>query len=157
MTDGRRRVRQARIWIAVVVAALVATAAGAASGSARTRVFYLTVHPRECLIGTTNANAKAVLLVPCSNASHNLEVYATGHGGWGHASPPPRSTTLGITRAFCLSSFARLTGHALPSNRGWEGFWPSPGAETARYGDKIICGYRTWPRLTALGSGWHVR
>jgi hypothetical protein len=149
--------RRISIWTAVLAAAVVvATAASAASGSVGKRVFYLTVHTRQCLIGTTKANAKTVELVPCSNGSHNLEVYATGHGGWGHSTPPPSNTALGIARAFCLSSFARLTGHALPSTRGWQGFWPSPGAETARYGDRIICSYRTWPRLAALGSGWHV-
>jgi hypothetical protein len=150
-------VRHARIWIAVLVVVVVAAAAGAAWGSAEKRVFYLTLHPHQCLIGTTKESVKTVSLVPCSNASHNFEVYATGHGGWGHAAPPPQNTALGIARAFCLSSFARLTGRPIPSTKGWQAFWPSAGPETSRYGDKVICSYRTWPQLKALGRGWHVR
>jgi hypothetical protein len=143
--------------MAVLAAAVVGATSGASLASAGKRVFYLTVHPHQCLIGTTKPDAKTVLLVACSNGSHNLEVYATGHGGWGPATPPAQNTVFRIAKAFCLSSFARLTGHGIPSTRGWQAFWPSPGSEAARYGDRIICSYRTWPHLTALGRGWHVR
>jgi hypothetical protein len=146
--------RNALVWVAILgVGALISTA-GIASGSTGKRVFYLTIHPRECRVGTLNR--KTVLVVPCSNPAHNFEVYAVGHGGWGHSAPPPQKTALALARQVCLSAYARITGHALPSTAGWQAFWPDPGAETARYGDKIICSYRTWPRLAALGAGWHV-
>ena len=45
----------------------------------------------------------------------------------------------------------------MPGGTGWNAYWPDAGAETARYGDKIICNFRAWPSLAALGSGWHVR
>ena len=56
-----------------------------------------------------------------------------------------------------LVYFQRLTGHPMTASEGWSAFWPDPGAETAKYGDKIICRFRTWPHMNALGSGWHVR
>ena len=140
---------------ATVVATSVVLSA-AASASTGQRVFYLTTHPRQCLIAT-GPTAKSPLAVPCSDPRHNMEVYAVGHGGWGHHHPPASKTVIGgVARAICLSAFQRLTGHSLPANSGWNAYWPDPGSETARYGDKIICSYRTWPRLAALGSGWHV-
>ena len=139
---------------AVLVASSVVLFA-AADGSAANRVFYLTTHPRECLL-TTSASAKRPFVVPCSDAQHTLEVYAIGHGGWGHHAPPRQDAALGIARSVCVTAFQRITGRALSSTEGWNAFWPDPGAETARYGDKIVCGYRAWPRWVALGSGWHV-
>jgi hypothetical protein len=140
--------------IAAVVAGSIVLSP-AASGSAGHRVFYLTTHPRQCLIAT-KASGKRPLVVPCSNAQHNLEVYAIGHGGWGHRHPPSSKTVRGIAQSVCVAAFQRVTGRPMRSNEGWNAFWPDPGAETARYGDKIICSYRTWPRWKALGSGWHV-
>ncbi|HET7449137.1 MAG TPA: hypothetical protein VFJ78_00950 [Gaiellaceae bacterium] len=64
-----------------------------------------------------------MLVVPCSNPAHNLEVYAVGHGGWGHSAPPPQKTAL--ARQVCLSAYARITGHALPSTAGWQAFGPA--------------------------------
>lgn len=138
-----------------VVAGFVILSA-AASGGTGHAVFYLTTHPRQCLIATSTSG-KRPLLVSCSNPRHNFEVFAIGHGGWGHAHPPAQNKVLGIARAVCLTAFQRITGHPLPPGSGWNAFWPDPGAETASYGDKLICSYRTWPQLAALGSGWHVR
>jgi hypothetical protein len=137
-----------------VVATVTLLVAAAASGAVQGRVFYLSVRLHQCLIGTTTQGAKTVMVVPCSDAAHNLEVYAVGHGGWGHAGPP--SNAYALTRVVCLSAYQRLTGHPLPKAAGWQGFWPDPGAETTRYGDKVVCSYRTWPRLDPLGSGRHV-
>jgi hypothetical protein len=139
---------------AVIVGCVALSAA--ASGSSAGPVFYLTTHPRQCLIASGPAG-KRPLLVPCSNPRHNFEVYAIGHGGWGHGRPPSSKTVLGIARSVCLSAYQRITGHAVPAGTGWNAYWPDPGAETARYGDKLICSFRAWPRLAALGSGWHVR
>ena len=33
----------------------------------------------------------------------------------------------------------------------------SRAAQTTRYGDRVVCSYRTWPSLRPLGSGRHVR
>ena len=137
-----------------VVGAVALLAAGAASGAGRGRAFYLSVRLHQCLIGTTTPGAKTVTVVPCSNAAHNLEVYAVGHGGWGHANPPSNASAR--VRVICLTAYQRLTGDALPKTAGWQGFWPDPGAETKQYGDKVVCSYRTWPRLGPLGSGRHV-
>ena len=142
------------------VAALTLIAGSPATAAVGHNVFYLSVAPRQCLIGSNasgNAGGKIVEVVPCSDPAHTLEVYAVGHGGWGHGTPPPIKTVLATMRSVCLSAFQRLTGHVLKSPGGWNGFAADPGAETARYGDKIICSYRTWPALRALGKGWHVR
>jgi hypothetical protein len=149
----RRLVRPANLLAALVCA--IAAFAAAASARDSGRAFYLTLHPRQCTI-FTNVGGKSIQVVPCSDPSHNAEVYAIGHGGWGHNTPPSQSRAYGIARSFCLGAFQRLTGHPLPSSRGWWAFWPDAGAETAQYGDKIICSYRAWPRLLPLGSGWHV-
>ena len=99
--------------------------------------------------------SKTVAVVSCSNPAHNMEVYAVGHGGWGRHNPPADAYSL--VRSVCLSAYQRITGHTLPRTVGWNGFWPDPGAETAKYADKVICGYRTWPKLAPLGRDWHVR
>ena len=137
----------------VLVLAACCLLSAAAIGSAGKRVFYLTTHPRECLVSTSS---KYPLLVPCSSPRHDLEVYAVGHGGWGRHGPPSYRIALGIARSVCVSAFQRVSGRALAANEGWNASWPDPGPESARYGDKIICSYRAWPRLVALGSGWHV-
>lgn len=141
-------------WSAVA-GAVALLAAGAASATASGQIFYLSVRLHQCLIGTRNPGAKTVAVVPCSNAAHNLEVYAVGHGGWGHNEPPSNAGAL--VRVVCLSAYQRLTGRPLARTEGWHGSWPDPGAETTRYGDKVVCSYRTWPTFRPLGSGWHVR
>ncbi len=138
--------------VVAAVVALVVCAASEAAGAAR--VFYLSVHVHQCLIASTNQRAKTVAVVPCSNPKHNMEVYAIGHGGWGHHNPP--SDAYSLARAVCLSAYRRVTGHALATTAGWQGSWPDPGAETTRYGDKLVCSFRSWPKFAALGSGWHV-
>ena len=148
-----------RNTVACLAAAITLAALTAVSGSASTghAAFYLTVHPKQCLVGSTssgNHGYKTVLVVPCFDASHNLEVYVIGHGGWGHATPPPLKSVFATMRTICVAAYQRLTGH--PLRMGWDGFAPDPGAETARYGDKIICSLRTYPRFGALGGGWHV-
>lgn len=142
----------------VVAAAVLSIGVGAAAGARSTvRVFYLAVHARQCLVvPTSGKTGKTVLVVPCTDAAHNLEVYAVGHGGWGHNPPPAQAQAYAIARSVCLAAFQRITGHPLSSREGWLASWPDPGAETARYGDRIVCGLRSWPRITPLGRGWHV-
>ena len=147
--------RSLLVSVAVLIAGCILHSA-TASGSTGRRVFYLTTHPRQCLIAT-KSTGKWPFVVSCSNSRHNLEVYAIGHGGWGHRGPPAYKTALGIARSVCLPAFQRITGHALASNQGWNASWADPGSESARYGDRIICSYKAWPQPVALGSGWHVR
>jgi hypothetical protein len=139
----------------LVASSAIVLAASTAAAREDGRVFYLTVHPRQCLIGTVTKTTKTVTVVSCANAGHKMEVYAVGHGGWGHRPPP--SSAFSLARSVCLAAFQRLTGHALGRGFGWWAFWPDPGSETARYGDKIICSLRTWPQFAPLGSGWHVK
>lgn len=133
---------------------LTCAALAVAAGRSGSRVFYLTVHPRQCIVSTTSP--KWVEVVPCSDPAHNMEVYAVVHGGWGHGTPPTASKGLAIARPLCLSAFQRLTGHPLAATLGWNAFWANPGAEAHRYGDKIICSLRQWPHFGPLGPGWHV-
>jgi hypothetical protein len=144
-----------KVWIAAAGAFVLLAAVGAAFARESERVFYLSVHPRQCLIDSAKPTT-TVLVVPCSNPTHNFEVYAIGHGGWGHRTLPAGPRSFAIARSVCLSTFQRLTGHPLRLPYGWSASWPGAGAETARYGDKIICSLRAWPRLAPLGSGWHV-
>ncbi len=148
------RMRLLVLSASVVLAFTCAGLAGASSRSSG-RVFYLSTHPRECLV-SVKSSPKWVQVVPCSNSAHNMEVYAIVHGGWGHRTPPPSTKALSIARSLCLAAFQRVTGHPLATTQGWNAFWPDPGSETARYGDKVICSLSSYPRLGPLGSGWHV-
>jgi len=88
-----------------------------AFGHAESRVFYLTAHPRQCIV-SVSTSPKWVQVVPCSDPEHNMEVYALVHGGWGRGTPPTASKGLAIARALCLSAFQRLTGHPLHNTLG---------------------------------------
>lgn len=139
--------------------ALALTLVAVASAASGRREFYLDVRPHQCLIaaaGAGNKGYKTVLQVPCSSSAHNLEAYAVGHGGWG-LTPPSQARVRAIVRSTCLGLYQRLTGHAIERPYGWDAFAPDPGAETRRYGDRIVCSLRTWPALRPLGAGWHVR
>jgi hypothetical protein len=148
-----------RVYSGILLAALgaILIVGNGSANALSTRAFYLAVHPRQCLVVPTQGAGKTVLVVPCSDAAHNQEVYAIGHGGWGHRAPPSHGSVYVIARSVCLSAFQRLTGRQMAATEGWWASWPDPGAETAKYGDKIICKLRAWPHMRALGSGWHVR
>lgn len=147
--------RRLGTWSVVIgaLSCVVLCAAAIASARGSGKVFYLSVHPHQCLI--TPVKTKMVEVVACTDAAHNAEVYAVGHGGWGHAAPS-YAKAYAIARSTCLSAFQRITGHPLRVPYGWTAYWPDPGSETAHYGDRIVCTLRTWPHLAALGSGWHV-
>jgi hypothetical protein len=138
----------------VVLAALAMANSGRAKPAGR--VFYLSVRSHECLIASSDPSSKSFSLVSCSNPAHNLEVYAVAHGGWGKRAVSP-ATAGTSARSVCLTRYRKLTGHGAPRTAGWAFFFPDPGAESRQYGDKVICGYRAWPQLAPLGSGWHVR
>jgi hypothetical protein len=142
----------------ILLAALAAVFVGLGKAEAlKTRAFYLAVHPRQCLVVPTHGAGKMVLVVSCSDPAHNQEVYAIGHGGWGHHTAPAYATAYAVARSFCLSAFQRLTGHQMTRSEGWSASWPDSGVETTKYGDKIVCKFRAWPLMTPLGNGWHVR
>jgi hypothetical protein len=149
-----RRAASGVVVLWVVLAALSTASSGRAQPAGQ--VFYLAVRPHKCLIASSNPRAKSFWLVQCSNPTHNLEVFAVEHGGWGK-----RTVSLGTAasraRAVCLTRYRKLTGHGTPLKAGWAFFFADPGAESRRYGDRVVCGYRAWPELAPLGSGWHVR
>jgi hypothetical protein len=147
--------RAARVSVATA-AVLAVLGAGAASARQAARVFYLAVHPRQCVIASADPSAKSFRVVPCSDPAHNLEVFAVKHGGWGKK-PVSLLRAGTVARTVCLESYRKLTGHAAPSTAGWAFFVPDPGSETKRYGDRVVCGFRAWPNLAPLGRGWHVR
>jgi hypothetical protein len=145
--------------IALVVGLATAAAAQAAAAPGK-RAFYLTVRPGQCLIAGSKSGTgsdKIVLVVPCSDPRHQFEVYATRHGGWGHGRVPPPAIVKLIMRSVCIAAYRQITGHQMPTGGGWDAFAPDPGAEQARYGDKIICSYVHYPGDSALGAGGHVR
>jgi hypothetical protein len=139
---------------ATLVLVLCATFSSTAAAAATGPTFYLALTPRECAIGPIVQ--KKLTVVPCSDARHNLEVYAIGHGGWGHA-PTSHSPALAAARQICLAAFTRITGRPLATTQGWFATWPDPGAEQAKFADKVTCMFRDYPGLRPLGSGWHVR
>lgn len=149
-----------RIALIALVAALATTVSAWAATGPGKRTFYLTVRPGQCLIAGSKSRTgsyKIVLVVPCSDPRHQFEVYAVRHGGWGHGKVPPLATVRLIMRSVCVAAYRRITGHQLPRGGGWDAFAPDPGAEQARYGDKIICSYVRYPTDAPLGSGRHIR
>jgi hypothetical protein len=134
-----------------VVFALVLLGVISSTAVAAGPTFYLAVGPHQCVIAPVVH--KRVLVVPCSDAKHNEEVYAVGHA----TMPSTYSAQLAVARSVCLSAFQRVAGRPMASTEGWEAYWPDPGAERAKYGDKVICAYRHIGRLAPFGPGWHVR
>jgi hypothetical protein len=147
---------RARISIALALVSAALLGASVGPPNLTNSVFYLAVHQHQCLIAPGEFTAKTFLVVPCSDPAHNLEVYAVEHGGWGHKTVSPHTAGL-LARSVCLRSYRQLTGHGTPRTAGWAFFFPDSGSESTRYGDRVICSYRAWPRLAPLGSGWHVR
>jgi hypothetical protein len=134
----------------VLVFLVLGTLASIAAAAGRP-TFYLAVASHQCVIAPVVH--KQLLVVPCSDAKHNEEVYAVGHA----TMPPTYAAQLSVARIFCLASFQRVTGRPMGSTEGWEAYWPDPGAERAKYDDKVICAYRHLTRLEPFGPGWHVR
>ena len=138
----------------VLIAGAFTGFGAASSGRASIPVFYLKLKVGECALPFSS---KTIPVVACSNPRHVIEFYAIGHAGWGHHAAPPSALAYAKARTICLADFRHITRHALPKNRGWWAFWPDAGPEQSHYGDELICGFRSWPALSALGRGWHVR
>ena len=140
------------IGVAAVIAAGSAGTASAARATTPRTTFYLDLKPGQC---AKHVAPKTWVVVPCSNGSHSLEVYAVLHGGWGHAVPTPNVVSA-RAKALCGSKFQARYGLL---RRGWTVvfFFPDPGAETAKYGDRIVCNLATSLAFTAMGPGTHFR
>jgi hypothetical protein len=141
---------------ALVVLAVVLVAAARATPLAARKIFYLDLRSGQCARGVLNH--KTLLLVPCSDASHNLEVYAVLHGGWKRGQQPSHDIVAARAHTRCLSKFRSRFGHPLSAPYSWHAFWPDRGTtEAANYGDRLICGLTHYPKPTALGAGTHFR
>ena len=138
----------------LLVPLLLALAGGIAAGGGGP-VFYLTLKPGQCAIRPT-AKAKTVAVVPCSDAKHNLEVYAIRHGGWGRGTLPSHGLLVARLQFLCLRAFADVANRQMPPGYGWRGFWPDAGAEQKQYGDEVVCALTRYPRQTPLGAGRHL-
>jgi hypothetical protein len=142
--------------LAVVTLVVLSTVVFVAPDApAASNAFYLAVKPGQCAAGSLAG--KTLPLVPCSNRLHTLEVYAVGHGGWGHSLIPPYATALAQAGAVCKAAFVRKTGHAIRRPYGWHASWPDAGGEQTRYGDRVICGLTLFPHPGPLGAGTHIR
>jgi hypothetical protein len=136
---------------------LAATAAGLAgttsAATASHQVFYLAMRAGDC---TTRVTTKSYLVLPCANARHQFEVYTVAHGGWGKT-PPRHSAAFVRAQQLCTSTFQRRYGGPIGAGYGWWAFWADPGAEAAKYGDRIVCALVRWPGHPAMGAGTHFR
>jgi hypothetical protein len=139
----------------MVIGVAAAIVAGLAGGTSAARIttprttFYLDLKAGQC---AKRVAPKTWLVAPCSNGRHSLEVYAVLHGGWGHATPSP-SVVLARARTSCLSRFQARYG---PLRRDFVNFFfPDPGTETAKYGDRIVCSLASSPAHAAMGPGTH--
>ncbi len=149
-----RRTSKILLPALVAVAAVAVATAGATPLAAR-KIFYLDLKASQCARGVLTH--KTLLLLPCSDPSHNLEVYAVLHGGWKRGQQPPRDTVYARARTLCTSKFQNRFGHPFRAPYGWRAFWPDRGKEEAKYGDRLICGLVHYPKPTALGAGTHFR
>jgi hypothetical protein len=117
------------------------------------KVFYLQLKVGQCAL---RPHSKILLVVSCSDPNHSLETYAVMHGGWG-TTRPAHSAVLSLASSMCRSSFQRRFGHPFRTGYGYEFYFPDPGAETRKYGDRVNCSLRTWPSYVPLGAGTHFR
>jgi hypothetical protein len=140
--------------VLVAVAAMAAATAGATPLAAR-KIFYLDLRSGQCARGVFTH--KTLLLLPCSDPSHNLEIYAVLHGGWKRGHQPSHDTVYARARTLCTGKFRSRFGHPISTPYGWRAFWPDRGTEEAKYGDRLICGLAHYPKPTALGAGTHFR
>ncbi len=136
----------------IAASAIFAGTSTASSNVTGKSVFYLSVRSGQCAIWPHRG--KLVQVVPCSNRNHNLETFWVGHGGWGHASAT-HATKFADAQVRCRGAYQRRFGHPIRLGFGWEGFWPDPGAESAKYGDRLECFLVRYPGSPAMGPGRH--
>jgi hypothetical protein len=136
------------------LAIVVLSDASSVAASSIHRTFYLDLHAGECAIGPS-ASAKYIQVAPCANPSHDIEVYVVTRGGWSQSTRPSNATINARARQICLSNFQRKFGGALKSPYGYRDYYPDPGAESAKYGDRLSCSLTRWPIVGPMGAGTH--
>src|SRR5579864_7329836 len=113
--QGHGLVRSFLMVLASLCVSVLAADLGTASATVSARaVFYLALAPGQCAIQTVGS--KTFLVVPCSDARHNFEVYAIGRGGWGHGAIPAIAGPSAIV--LCQAAYRRITGHLLSATSG---------------------------------------
>lgn len=146
------------IRVAIIVA-VVALGAGAAAGGATFRasshshsVFYLDLKAGEC--ARLPMKHKHLRVVPCRNPRHQLEVFAVDQDvGWGDT-PPPHRIVVRLSFTVCNNAFLQRFRHVITPPYGYIAYWPDPGAETRKYGDRMICAL-VGPGKGPMGPGTH--
>ena len=149
---------QRYVVLCLCLAICAATHPGPGAASSRLgrgSIFYLNLKVHRCAIATSVAS-KTISVVPCSDARHDIEVYAIRHAGWGHGARPSDSVLVSTVRSLCLKAFTQITHRTRATPFGYVFFVPDPGSEQSRYGDKMICAIGYYPKLAPLGRGWHV-
>ena len=145
-----RRLGSRSTWVGLTaVLVCAATPLLANANVVPKNVFYLQLKVGQCAL---RPHSKIVSVVPCSNPNHSLETYAVLRGGWGTVLPA-HSVLVTTAMSQCRSSFQRRYGHPIPAGYGFEYFFPDQGAETRKYGDRVICSLRLWPSYGAMGAG----
>lgn len=154
---GRLRIRSATLCTLILLTSLAIVLPPDASSFAATsghRTFYLDLRAGQCAIGLS-ASAKYVRVVPCSNPSHDFEVYLVTRGGWLPSTRPSSAIIISRARQICLSNFQRMFGGAMKSSFGYRYYYPDAGVETAKYGDRLSCSLTRWPSIGPMGPGTH--
>jgi hypothetical protein len=142
------------IGVAVVALGLGSEAGGAGFGSssASRSVFYLSLKAGEC--ARLPMRHKHLRVVSCRNPRHRLEVFAVDqHVGWGLAEPPHR-IVVRLSFTVCNNAFLQRFRRVIRPPYGYVAYWPDPGAENRKYGDRMICalvGHGKGP----MGAGTH--
>jgi hypothetical protein len=146
--------------VCVALAAVVALGAGASVAAETGRasvagrsVFYLDMRVGQCAL--LPMKHKQLRVVPCFDGLHNLEVFTVAHGGWGLAQPPPHRVVLQLAFHVCTWTFLRRFGHLIKPPYGYVAYWPDPGAETDKYGDRMICALDLGASHGPMGQGTH--
>jgi hypothetical protein len=139
--------------LGVLVATAVSLAGTTTTATASHRVFYLAMRAGDC---TNKVTSKVYVVLSCANAGHQFEVYTVARGGWGKT-PPSHSVAFAVAQHLCTTAFQRRYGGPIGTGYGWWAFWADPGAESAKYGDRIVCALVRWPGHPAMGRGTHFR
>jgi hypothetical protein len=146
----------AGLVVAVVALGAGSEADGATLGSSShsRSVFYLNLKAGEC--ARLPMKHKHLRVVPCRNPRHQLEVFAVDHHvGWGLTEPPHR-IVVRLSFTVCNNAFLQRFRRVIRPPYGYIAYWPDPGAETRKYGDRMICAL-VGPRKGPMGPGTHFR
>jgi len=124
------------------VATGVPTAIGVHAAAQAHKVFYLNALKHHCYIAKSDTS-QHFTAVRCSNPKHDLEVYWTGHGGWGRSNPST-ATQLSEARATCISQYDKIDNGR---HKAYSFFLADPGAQHRKYHDHVVCAHSTSPKI----------